>query len=78
MAHLARVVRTDGDTKLSQDEGVVDQVSHIFEGLPIVFTEAETKLLLGTQSTGVSNKCTVSLRLLCAINHEVFPTSCRS
>lgn len=44
--HLARVIRTDGDAELSLDEGVVDQVSHVFERLPIVFTDTETKVQL--------------------------------
>lgn len=35
--HLSRVVRTDGDAEIRVDEGVVDQVSHILEGLPMVF-----------------------------------------
>lgn len=43
-AHLAGVVRTDGYAKLSLDEGVVYQVSHICKCLPIVFTDTETKL----------------------------------
>lgn len=78
VAHLARVVRTDGDTKLSQDEGVVDQLSHIFKCLPIVFTDAETKLQLRTQNTVVGKQLLFHLRIFCAINHEVFLTSCRS
>lgn len=40
------MVRADGDAELGLDEGVVDQVSHIFERLPIVFTDAVTKLQL--------------------------------
>lgn len=39
--HLSRVVRTDGNAKISVDEGVVDHVSHIPEGLPIVFAGSE-------------------------------------
>lgn len=37
--HLARVVRTDGDAKGRLYEGVVDQVGHVVERLPIVFTD---------------------------------------
>lgn len=53
--HLARVVGTDGDAKISLDEGVVDQVSHIFERLPIVFTDTVTKLQLEPQTTVMTN-----------------------
>lgn len=53
--HLARVVGTDGDAKISLDEGVVDQVSHIFERLPIVFTDTVTKLQLEPQTTVTTN-----------------------
>lgn len=42
MPHLAGVVGTDGNAKISLDEGVVDQVSHVFERLPIVFTDTVT------------------------------------
>lgn len=38
-SHLAGVVRTDGDAKRRLYEGVVDQVSHVVECLPIVFTD---------------------------------------
>ena len=50
-AHLAGVVGTDGDAKLALDEGVVDEVSHIFERLPIVFTDTVTKMQLDRQTT---------------------------
>lgn len=33
------MVRTDGDAEICVDEGVVYQVSHILEGLPIVFAD---------------------------------------
>lgn len=41
--HLSRMVRADGDAELSLDEGVVDQVGHIFKRLPIVFTDTVTE-----------------------------------
>lgn len=41
--HLSRVVRADGNAELSLDEGVVDQVSHIFKRLPVVFTDTVTE-----------------------------------
>lgn len=47
--HLAWVVRTDGDAKISLDESVVDQMSHVLECLPIVFTDTVTKLYLEPQ-----------------------------
>ena len=45
------MVGTDGDAKLSLDEGVVDQVSHVFERLPVVFTDTVTELQLVPQTT---------------------------
>ena len=52
--HFARVVRTDGDAELCLDEGVVDQVSHIFERLPVVFTDTVTKLQLDPQNNKIN------------------------
>lgn len=68
MAHLPRVVRTDGDTELSLDEGVVDQVSHIFEGLPVVFTDTETQSQLDTQNRTivVANNLLLHFHLVCS------------
>lgn len=37
------MVGADGDAELSLDEGVVDQVSHIFKRLPVVFTDTVTE-----------------------------------
>lgn len=44
------MVRADGDAELALDEGVVDQVSYVFERLPIVFTDTVTKLPLEPQA----------------------------
>lgn len=49
--HLSRVVRTDGDAEICVDEGVVDQVSHILEGLPIVFADTVREQQLEPQTT---------------------------
>lgn len=38
------MVWTDGDAKVRLYEGVVDQVGHIFERLPIVFTDTVRKV----------------------------------
>lgn len=53
----ARVVRTNGDAKLSLNKGVVDQVGHVLECLSIVLAGRERqggemyKNLLGTPNT---------------------------
>lgn len=47
------MVRTDGNTELCLDECVVDQVSHVFERLPIVFTDTVTKMQLDPQNSYV-------------------------
>lgn len=51
LPHLSRVVRTDGDAKICVDEGVVYQVSHILEGLPIVFADPVREQQLEPQTT---------------------------
>ena len=40
---LAGVIRADAYAELSLDKGVVNQVGHVLERLPIVFTDTETK-----------------------------------
>lgn len=45
------MVRTDGDAEICVDEGVVDQVSHIPEGLPIVFADTVREQQLEPQTT---------------------------
>jgi len=77
MAHLARVVGTDGDAKLSLDEGVVDQVSHIFKGLPVVFTDAETKLQLDHQNIVVANTAPFPFSVPSTIRHFSPPVEVR-
>lgn len=57
------MVGTDGDAKLVLDEGVVDEVSHIFECLPIVFTDTVTKMQLDPQTTAMTNiHCSISVK----------------
>lgn len=68
--HLARLVRTDGNAKLVLDEGVVYQVSNVFERLPVVFTDAETRMQLGTQTR-------ITWHLSQLIAYQVFLTSYR-
>lgn len=51
--HLARVVRTDGDAKGRLYEGVVDQVGHVVERLPIVFTDTVREVAV--RGTGLTS-----------------------
>lgn len=58
------MIRADGDAKLRLDEGVVDQVSHIFERLPVVFTDTVTKLQLDPKNIVMTNTLLLHFRLV--------------
>lgn len=77
MSHLARVVGTDGDAKISLDECVVDQVSHIFERFPIVFTDTVTKLQLKPKTTALTNKYTAPFSFPSSLKHSSPPVEVR-
>lgn len=69
------MVGTDCDAKLALNEGVVDQVRHICERLPIVFTDTVTKLQLDRQTTAMTNNFLFLLSV--AINHFSPPVEVR-
>lgn len=37
-SYLSGILMTDGDAELGQDEGIVDEICDILEGLPIIST----------------------------------------
>lgn len=59
------MVRTDGDAEVGVDEGVVDEVGHVLEGLPIVFAARvrEQRLEPQTAAWECDLPCSVASRL---------------
>lgn len=67
------MIRTDGDAKLCLDESVVDHISHVFERLPVVFTDTHTEKPWFSRTEHSNLKTPTNPSLL----KEPFLTSCR-
>lgn len=72
-SHLAWVVGTDGDAKRRLYEGVVDQVGHVVERLPIVFTDTVREVAV----RGPDHKEHDIICLPCGTKHSSPPVKIR-